>query len=126
MPLSDRVEAYYHPTASRMLFLHALQNCSYFFNGTRSAERSAGLSAYLDHLQTIQGGEKLSLLINHQFAVTTEKAMRLRESFREQVEMDNQGMLALFDALQENVVLLKVDMMQALNIKVDFVDADGD
>ncbi|MCB9245660.1 MAG: imelysin family protein [Flavobacteriales bacterium] len=126
MPLSDRVEAYYHPAASRTLFMHALQNCIYFFNGTRSVESSAGLAAYLDHLQTIQGGEQLSLLINHQFVVITEKALLLRESFKEQVEKDNQGMLVLFDALQENVVLLKVDMMQALNIKVDFVDADGD
>ena len=35
-------------------------------------------------------------------------------------------MLAAYDELQANVVLLKVDMFQALNIKVDFVDADGD
>jgi len=35
-------------------------------------------------------------------------------------------MLSTYDGLQKNVVLLKVDMLQALNINVDFVDADGD
>jgi hypothetical protein len=32
----------------------------------------------------------------------------------------------VFDAVQEVVVLLKVDMLQLLNINVDYVDADGD
>ena len=35
-------------------------------------------------------------------------------------------MLELYDELQRGVVLAKVDMMQAMNIKVDYVDADGD
>ncbi len=35
-------------------------------------------------------------------------------------------MLTAYDELQKAVVLLKVDMLQALNIQVDFVDADGD
>ncbi len=35
-------------------------------------------------------------------------------------------MLLTFDELQRNVILLKVDMLQALDINVDFVDTDGD
>ena len=35
-------------------------------------------------------------------------------------------MLAAYDAIQQNVVYLKLDMMQALNITVDYVDSDGD
>ena len=35
-------------------------------------------------------------------------------------------MTETFDALQMAVVLLKVDMLQAINISVDYVDADGD
>jgi hypothetical protein len=35
-------------------------------------------------------------------------------------------MLSAYDALQRNVVFMKVDMLQALNINVDYVDADGD
>ena len=32
----------------------------------------------------------------------------------------------LYDAIQKTVVLLKVDMLQKLNISVDYADADGD
>lgn len=35
-------------------------------------------------------------------------------------------MLQTYDELQKNVILMKVDMLQALNINVDYVDADGD
>jgi hypothetical protein len=31
-----------------------------------------------------------------------------------------------YDELQRVTVLLKVDMLQTLNISVDYVDADGD
>ena len=35
-------------------------------------------------------------------------------------------MLEAYDKIQAAVVLMKVDMLQALNINVDYVDADGD
>ena len=35
-------------------------------------------------------------------------------------------MLRLYDELQQLTVLLKVDLLQALGINVDYVDADGD
>ena len=35
-------------------------------------------------------------------------------------------MLIAYDVIQANVVFLKVDMLQVLNISVDYVDADGD
>ena len=31
-----------------------------------------------------------------------------------------------YDELQKAVVLLKVDMLQAFSINIDYVDADGD
>ena len=35
-------------------------------------------------------------------------------------------MTKAYDELQKAVVLLKVDMLQAFNVNVDYVDADGD
>jgi hypothetical protein len=35
-------------------------------------------------------------------------------------------MTLTYDELQKAVVLLKVDMVQKLNITIDYVDADGD
>ena len=35
-------------------------------------------------------------------------------------------MLRTYDVIQAAVVMLKVDMLQKLNISVDYADADGD
>ncbi len=35
-------------------------------------------------------------------------------------------MLASYDELQRLVVLFKVDMVQAFDVTIDYVDADGD
>ena len=50
----------------------------------------------------------------------------LNNDFSEQVSQDNLTMLSAYDVIQANVVLLKVDMLQKLNISVDYADADGD
>ena len=50
----------------------------------------------------------------------------LDENFSEQISTNNSKMLQAYDELQRNVVLMKVDMFQALSINVDYVDADGD
>ena len=127
-PLSSKVEAYYAGDVSKELFMTALEATKRFFNGTnfQNDATGTGLKAYLDYLNTIKEGADLSALINQQFDTTRAKAEELNDNFAFQVENDNLKMLETYDELQKNVVLLKVDMLQALNIKVDFVDADGD
>jgi hypothetical protein len=127
-PLSDRVEAFYKKDVSKMLFEAAFEAVADFFNGRHFNGTGAGesLASYLNFVNAVSGGEQLSALINAQFGQTRKAAEALGDNFYEAVEMDNLSMLKLFDALQANVVLMKVDMFQALNIKVDFVDADGD
>ena len=99
-----------------------------FFNGTSYQSDASGLSlkSYLDYLMTVNETEDLSSMINDQFDAAQIKAEALNDNLALQVEMDNGKMLEAYDELQKNVVLLKVDMLQALNVKVDFVDADGD
>ena len=58
--------------------------------------------------------------------IANQKLSELDESFINQINNDNTKFLQVFDAIQEVVVLLKVDMLQLLNINVDYVDADGD
>jgi hypothetical protein len=50
----------------------------------------------------------------------------LENSFATQINTNNTEMTRSYDELQIAVVLLKVDMLQAFNISVDYVDADGD
>jgi len=53
-------------------------------------------------------------------------ALNLSDDLGNQIETDNTLMTKTYDELQKVVVLMKVDMLQALNVKVDYVDADGD
>lgn len=127
-PLSNRVEAYYKQDVSKLLFETALQACIDFFNGTYYDGTGEGESfnTYLDFLNTVSDGESLSKIINTQFAAAQTQGSALSDNFVEQINTDNQLMLKTYDQLQAGVVLIKVDMFQALSIKVDFVDADGD
>ena len=126
--LSNKVEAFYSKEYSKELFLLGLDAAQRFFNGRNynSDVTGTGLKAYLDYLNTIKEGADLSTLINDQFNVSRSSSNALNDNFALQVETDNIKMLETYDELQKNVVLLKVDMLQAMNIKVDFVDADGD
>ncbi|MBZ9730136.1 imelysin family protein [Salegentibacter sp. JZCK2] len=127
-PVPGAVEAYYSPSLSKDLYLTALQTTQNFFNGRHfdGSQDGPGYDDYLDYLNTIKNGEDLSSLINGQFVTINEQAAVLDNNFVSQVENNNNDMLAAFDELQQNVVLLKVDMMQALSISVDYVDSDGD
>ena len=127
-PLPDRVEAYYGKNYSKILALEATDAVNYFFNGNHSNDTdSKGLSIkdYLDYLEADKE-EKLSEKINSQLEKIQTKISELNTNFSEQVNQENLKMLIAYDVIQANVVFLKVDMLQVLNISVDYVDADGD
>lgn len=119
-PNAQLAEAPYHGSLSKSLFLEGLIAGERFFNSEPS------LKDYLDALAVQRDGQPLSQRIAANFTNARQQASDLDEDFATQVRTDNRAMLQLYDALQANVILLKVDMLQALGINVDFVDADGD
>lgn len=123
-PLPDKVEASYNNEVSKMLALEALTAAQDFFNGEKYNASSEGES-FDSHLRSLEN-TALEALINSQFNSASEKINELENSFSSQINTDNTKMTAAYDALQLNVVSLKVDMLQAFNISVDYVDADGD
>ena len=127
-PLPDRIESYYGEKYSKILALEAGNAIDQFFNGKNyldTSEIGLSLNQYLDYLE--EGVEnKLSEKINNQLKVAKDKILELNDNFKMQVEDNNIQMLATYDAIQKTVVLLKVDMLQKLNISVDYADADGD
>ncbi|WP_103067957.1 imelysin family protein [Aquimarina sediminis] len=127
-PLDTKVEAFYKKDLSKTLFNANLDALQDFFNGKHFGKTTSGesLSTYLKFLNTIKGGEDLSTLINNQFSKARSTASALNADLSAQVRSNNDLMLNTYDELQKNVVLLKVDMLQAISVKVDFVDADGD
>ncbi|WP_299439775.1 imelysin family protein [uncultured Aquimarina sp.] len=123
-PLEDRVEALYKGDLSKTLFnanLNALQD---FFNGKHfnSSFNGESLKTYLDN----RDKKELAVMINDQFNLSRTTALGLNNDFSEQVRTNNDLMLETYNELQKNVVFLKVDMLSAISVIVDFIDADGD
>ena len=125
---ANKVEAYYKNDVSKILLNEGVKASQDFFNGKyfASATTGPGLKKYLDHLDIMKNNQKLSDIINNQFTTIYNVNAQLNDSFSEQVFSDNSKMITAFDELQWNVVYFKTDMMPALNITVDYVDADGD
>lgn len=127
--LPGNVEAYYESDSSNALFLEGLNAVQDFFNGKHYNSSGSGesLASYLDALNTLKGGEDLAGIINAQFNAARERVTGL-SPFRSEIENNNPPteMLLAYDEVQRAVPMLKVDMVSAMSISVDFVDADGD
>ena len=127
-PLPGAVEAPYSEQYSKDLFFSGFNAAIEFFNGVShdGTKTGSSLSGYLAHVARQNGSANVADEIRAQWRVADMKAQELSPSFKNQILTDNTKMLETYDELQKAVVLLKVEMMQALNIQVDFVDADGD
>jgi len=127
--LPENVEAYYKADVSNELFLEGLDAVQHFFNGKHYGKSSTGESfaSYLDALNTVKEGDDLNKLINDQFDVARTMVGDL-SAFRVEIENNTPPteMLLAYDEVQKVVPLLKVDMVSAMSISIDFVDADGD
>jgi predicted lipoprotein len=126
--LPENVEAFYNKNFSKTLFNASLDAVQDFFNGVHfdGGNEGESMSNYLEYLDVIKNDKNLAQVINDQFDSARVTAQELSDNFAEQVETDNVKMLATYDQLQLNVVHIKVDMLQAFNVNVDYVDADGD
>ncbi len=125
---AQTVEALYRRNVSKELALDALQASQKFFNGvlTIDGHKVNALSDYLDYIKDSTGSTDVNRLVNDQFDLAISKVQELDNDFYLQLIEDPISILEAYDEIQKIVVFLKVDMMQALNIRVDFVDADGD
>lgn len=124
----EKVEGFYKKDISKMLLNTAIQSQQDFFNGKafNGAATGPSLKSYLDDVKAVRNGQNLSDIINNQFTAIFSTNATLNDNFSQQITTDNAKMLEAYDALQQNVIYFKLDMMQALNITIDYVDGDGD
>jgi len=126
--LPDRVEGFYSKNFSKVFALEAMTSIKKFFNGESYKDddlEGLGLKSYLDFVE--KGKEEfLSDKINAQLIDAEKSINELDNNLSGQIESDLIKVLKTYDEIQTAVVLLKVDMLQALNIAVDYADADGD
>ena len=127
-PLSDRVEAKYRGNVSKELLIKALHSAQDFFNGVHFSQEDSGMSlnGWINDLEASGETNNIDSLINNQFGLIHSQLENLNSNLGQQVEADNIKMLETYDILQKNVIFMKVDMLQLLDITVDYVDADGD
>ena len=126
--IPENVEGYYNGKISKILALEALNAVHDFFVG-KSFDKSKTKESFkyiLNTLDTKKGEENLGEVIESKLLEAKSKVEALDESFANQINSDKVKFLETYDAIQKVVVLLKVDMLQALNINVDYTDADGD
>ena len=135
--LPNKIEAYYSSLnafepISKKLLIEALNSVENFFIGKSSDGLSTGSSfkTYLDYLRSSNNNGEENTDLGQTILTKIETARNtinnLDDNFIDQINNDNIKMLQAFDALQVIVVHLKVDMLQAFNVNVDYVDADGD
>ena len=122
--LPGHAEAIFNEGVSRAYLLESLGAMQGFFDG--GDETTHDLADYLDALEVERDGRLLSALIREQFANVIAQVETLDADLETQVRQDNAEMLRTFDEMQRLLVLLKIDLLQALSINVDYVDADGD
>ncbi|WP_026837860.1 imelysin family protein [Gillisia sp. JM1] len=123
-PSPINVEAYYSADLSKKLYLQALKTTQNFFNGKHYNASQTGKS-YKQYLEFLDRGDLANDILS-QFGTINSQANNLDTSFKSQVQTNNTLMLVAFDELQKGVVLLKLDMVQALSISINYVDSDGD
>ena len=131
-PLPHTVEAYYKQDVSKELVTQALNASKNFYLGNsfnsnlNFSSNISGLSlkSYLNYLYP--GENNISSVIETQFENAFNQLSQLDDNFVTQIEFNNTDMLLTYDAIQLLVVYFKVDMLQALGVSVDYVDADGD
>ena len=120
----NKIEAYYKKTVSRELMLESLSSVKSFFNGTHfsNGNSGVGLKGYLD---AINKGD-LATKINNQLDVAISNVSTLDDDLAEQITNDKSTVSAVYTELQKVVAMLKIEMLEAIQINVDYQDADGD
>lgn len=116
----NNIESLYNPELSKSLLQDALSSTEALYVGSTTA--STSLSTILIDL----GNTELDTIIKERFSNAATVIDGLNDNLKEQVETDNDKMLAARDALQSIVTRMKVDMVSALSLSITFADNDGD
>jgi hypothetical protein len=129
-PLPENVEGYYSRVNSKKYAIEAYMGIIEFYEGKEHGSGNyysgANLKSIISDLDENTGDNNLGNKISDKMTIALEKINDLDDNFVSQIETNNIKLLQTYDAIQEIVVLLKVDMLQLLSVNVDYIDADGD
>ncbi len=131
-PSPDFVESLYSPKNSKALYLEAYDAIQDFYYGRSYANNSntTGIQEYLQALGTtiLVNGKDIPLndYIETLFTNIDAANANINDDFYQQTKTYNPNFDAAFDAIQEYVIAVKSNVINAFNLTIDFVDSDGD
>lgn len=124
------VEAFYKKDIGLTLAKTAHQAFVDFFNGknVNTGVEGASLKTYLNSLGAQDPTTKvlLSTTINDQFKIVSSKLDLLHEDLSNEVQTNNNAMIAVYNEMQKIVRMIKVDMTSAMSVTITYTDNDGD
>ena len=132
LPSPDFVESLYSPKNSKTLYLEAYDAIQDFYYGRSYANNSntTGIQEYLQALGTtiLVNGKDIPLndYIETLFTNIDAANANINDDFYQQTQTYNPNFDAAFDAIQEYVIAVKSNVINAFNLTIDFVDSDGD
>ncbi|PHS10376.1 MAG: hypothetical protein COA88_02730 [Kordia sp.] len=123
----EELEVYYGKQ-SRELCLTALDAIENFFSGKHYLSTTEGDSfkSYLTYLDAKNDGQALAPVMLVQMQSARTKLNLLNSDFSAQLNTDITPANTAYTEIQRLVPMLKIDMMQAFNINLDYLDNDGD
>ena len=131
-PSPNFVESVYSPENSKTLYLEAYDAIQDFYYGRSYTTNSdtLGLQEYLQALGTsilVDGNDiLLDDYIKQLFDKIDTANGNITNNFKQQTQNYNPKFDAVFDAIQEYVVAVKSNVINAFNLTIDFVDGDSD
>jgi predicted lipoprotein len=103
-----------------------LKSLDYLMAGNTSGLAGAGIYSYLDAVDPMADGTKLSAKINTQIDACIAAANNINGPLEEAVVSNHAQVDTLYLELKRLTVLLKVDMSSLLGVTITFSDNDGD
>lgn len=122
-PDPTQTEAPYAQTSLEYIRANVVSLQSTFNGGSATA---VGYDDYLNHLNAQYHGVALADTINGQFDLILSEIVALQKPLETAVVNNPTQVEAIHEALQDLLVLIKVDMASSLSITITFSDNDGD
>ena len=104
----------------------ALKSLSAYYYGNGTAGDGFSWDDYLEAVDADYRDTKLHLQIRNAFAEAIAKSEELSDDYIGELTNNRSKVVELYNEIQDITVLIKIDMMQALSIKITYEDTDGD
>lgn len=127
-PKPELVESLFSSQYNRTYALLGTKAMHDFFRGIGyNGKRGNSLQQYIEYMANKnKHHQRLSADINSIFNASISSIEALEDSFKTQIQKDLSKLKTAYGNLQNNIPKLKVDMAQALNITISYMDTDGD